>query len=64
MAGVLKTTPSEPGDNVVTNIDTNLQQVADSALATQVQALRNTYDPACNNKAGCYPAATGGAVVV
>ena len=64
VAGVLKTTPSEPGDNVVTNIDTNLQQVADSALATQVQALRKTYDPACNNKAGCYPAATGGAVVV
>ena len=61
---MLKTTPSEPGDNIVTNIDTNLQQVADSALATQVQALRNTYDPACNNKAGCYPAATGGAVVV
>ena len=64
VVGVLKATSPVPGDDVVTNIDTNLQQVADSALATQVQALRQTYDPACNNKAGCYPAATGGAVVV
>ena len=64
VAGVLKTTPSAPGDNIVTNIDTNLQQVADNALATQVQALRKTYDPACNSNAGCYPAATGGAVIV
>ena len=64
VAGVLKTTPSQPGDNIVTNIDTNLQQVADSALATQVQSLRNSYDPQCNNNAGCRPAATGGAVIV
>jgi penicillin-binding protein 2 len=64
VAGVLKTTPSSPGDNIVTNIDTNLQQVADNALATQIQFLRNTYDPQCNNNAGCRPAATGGAVVV
>jgi len=64
VAGVLKTTPSSPGDNIVTNIDTNLQQVADNALATQIQSLRNTYDPQCNNNAGCRPAATGGAVVV
>jgi penicillin-binding protein 2 len=64
VAGVLKTTPSVPGDNIVTNIDTNLQQVADNALATQIGTLRRTYDPACNNGGGCYPAATGGAVVV
>ena len=30
--------PGGPGDNVVTNIDTNLQQVADNALATQILA--------------------------
>ena len=64
VAGVLKSTPPTPGDDIVTNLDTNLQQVADNALATQVQNLRKTFDPACNNKAGCYPAATGGAVVV
>ena len=64
VAGVLKSTPSQPGANIVTNIDTNLQQVTDNALAMQVQALRKTFDPACNNKAGCFPGATGGAVVV
>ena len=64
VAGVLASTPGVPGADVVTNIDTNLQQVADSALATQVESLRSTFDPKCNNKAGCYPGATGGAVVV
>jgi penicillin-binding protein 2 len=64
VAGVLKSSPPVPGDDVVTNLDTSLQEVADNALATQVESLRRTYDPACNNKAGCYPAATGGAVVV
>ena len=64
VAGVLKSTPTTPGDNVVTNIDTNLQQVADNALATQVVNLRNTFDPKCNNRSGCYPGTTGGAVVV
>jgi len=64
VAGILKSTPPSPGDDIVTNIDTNLQQVADNALAAQVQNLRKTFDPACNNKAGCYPGATGGAVVV
>ena len=53
-----------PGDNLVTNIDTGLQQVADNALATQILALRKTIDPQCNNNTGCYPAATGGAVIV
>jgi penicillin-binding protein 2 len=67
VAGTLKTTPSVPGDNVVTNIDTNLQQVADNALAAQIHNLRDnpaSYDRKCNNNAGCQPAATGGAVVV
>ncbi len=64
VAGVLKSTPPTPGDDIVTNIDTNLQQVADNALASQILNLRRTYDPACNSNSGCYPAATGGAVVV
>ena len=44
-----------PGDNVVTNIDTNLQQVADNALATQILALRQSFDPQCNNNIGLLP---------
>jgi penicillin-binding protein 2 len=64
VVGTLKTTPSTPGDNLVTNIDTGLQQVADNALATQILSLRKTIDPQCNNNSGCYPAATGGAVIV
>ncbi len=64
VVGSLKTTPAVPGDNLVTNLDTNLQQVADNALASQILALRRTYDHQCNNNSGCYPAATGGAVVV
>jgi penicillin-binding protein 2 len=53
-----------PGDDLVTNLDLPLQQVADAALVDQIQSLRKTPDPTCNNKAGCYPAATSGAVVV
>jgi len=64
VAGTVKTTAATPGDNLVTNIDTNLQQVADNALATQIVNLRKTYDKQCNNNTGCYPAATGGAVIV
>ncbi len=64
VAGTLKSTPATPGDNVVTNIDTNLQQVADNALATQIKALHRTYDDQCNNGGGCYPNPTGGAVIV
>ncbi len=64
VAGVLKSTPPTPGDDIVTNLDTNLQQVADNALASQIASLRKTYDPQCDNQSGCYPAATGGAVVV
>jgi penicillin-binding protein 2 len=64
VVGTLKTTPAKAGDNLVTNIDTGLQQVADNALASQILSLRRTFDPMCNNKAGCYPAAINGAVVV
>jgi penicillin-binding protein 2 len=64
VAGTVKTTPAVAGDNLVTNLDTNLQQVADNALATQILSLRKTYDKQCNNNTGCYPAATGGAVIV
>ena len=64
VVGTLKSVPAVPGDNLVTNIDTGLQQVADNALATQIGTLRNTLDPACNNNTGCRPAATGGAVLV
>jgi penicillin-binding protein 2 len=64
VVGTLKTTPATPGDNLVTNIDTNLQQVADNALASQILALRRTDDKTCNNGAGCNPPATSGAVVV
>jgi len=64
VAGTVRTTPAVAGDNLVTNLDTNLQQVADNALAAQILALRKTYDKQCNNNTGCYPAATGGAVIV
>jgi len=68
VAGVLKSVPPQPGANLVTNIDTNLQQVADNALATQIQSLKSTYDPSCldahGTKVGCYPQPTGGAVIV
>ena len=64
VAGTVKTTPATAGDNVVTNLDTNLQQVADNALAAQILNLRKTYDKQCNSNTGCYPAATGGAVIV
>lgn len=64
VVGTLVSKAAVPGDNVVTNLDLPLQQVADNALATQILALRRTPDPACNNGHGCLPAATSGAVVV
>ncbi len=64
VAGTVKTTPAGAGDNLVTNLDTNLQQVADNALSTQILQLRKTFDKQCNSGGGCYPAATGGAVIV
>ena len=60
VVGTLKTSPAVAGDDLVTNIDTNLQQVADNALVTQIMALRKTPDKTCN----CYPSADNGAVVV
>ena len=62
VVGTLKTTPAKSGDNLVTNIDTGLQQVADNALATQIATVRQTLEPQCNNNA--LPPATNGAVVV
>ncbi|MGP8008231.1 MAG: penicillin-binding protein 2 [Acidimicrobiales bacterium] len=64
VVGSSVTKAATPGDNIVTNLDTPLQQEADNALASQILSLRKTYDDQCNNNAGCYPAATGGAVVV
>ena len=60
VVGTLKTTPATPGDNLVTNIDTNLQQVVDNALATQVLYVRRTPDPV----GGKARPAPDGAVVV
>jgi penicillin-binding protein 2 len=48
------------GDNIVTNISTPLQQVADSSLINQIQTLRHSTDPTCK----CTPPAISGAVVV
>lgn len=62
VVGTLKTKPAVPGDNVVTNIDLGLEQVADAALANQIMALRQTVDTSA--KPPQRPAATGGAVVV
>jgi penicillin-binding protein 2 len=64
VVGTVKTTPAVAGDNLVTNIDTNLQQVADNALASQIMTLRASTDKTCNNNAGCHPPAVDGAVVV
>ena len=36
----MKTTPAVAGDNLVTNIDTGLQQVVDNALASQIMYVR------------------------
>jgi penicillin-binding protein 2 len=60
VVGTLKTTPAVPGDNLVTNIDVGLQQVADNALASQIQHVRRTPDPV----GGRGRPAPNGAVVV
>jgi penicillin-binding protein 2 len=60
-------TAAVPGDDLVTNLDLPLQQVADSALVDQINFLRSNpsaYDKQCNNNAGCQPKPTGGAVLV
>ena len=60
VVGTIKTTPAVAGDNLVTNIDTNLQQVADNALASQILYVRRTPDPV----GGKPRPAPNGAVVV
>ncbi len=60
VVGAEKTIPSTSGDNLVTNIDLGLQQVADSALADQIKTDRSTFDATDNQ----YPPAISGAVVV
>ena len=61
VVGTLKTTPATSGNDLVTNIDLGLQQVADDALASQIAQVRQTPDPADNN---ALPPAINGAVVV
>jgi len=48
------------GDTVVTNIDLNLQNAVQNALAADIQVDRNTQDKTTN----LYPAATDGAAIV
>jgi penicillin-binding protein 2 len=60
VVGSSVTKPAAAGDNIVTNISTPLQQVADSALINQIQTLRGSTDPTCK----CTPPAISGAVVV
>ncbi len=60
VVGTVKTTPAVPGDNLVTNIDIGLQQVADNALASQILYVRDTPDPV----GGRARPAPNGAVVV
>ena len=55
VAGTVKTTPATPGDNLVTNIDTNLQQVADNALAAQILSLRQDLRQAVQQQLGVLP---------
>ena len=45
VVGTVKTTPAVAGDNLVTNIDTGLQQVVDNTLASQIMYVRRTPDP-------------------
>jgi penicillin-binding protein 2 len=61
VVGTLKTMPAKSGDDLVTNIDLGLQQVADDALATQIIAVRQIPDAADNN---ALPPAINGSVVV
>ena len=60
---MLKTTPSHPA-TTSSPTSTPTSSRWPTARWRPRSGLRKTYDPACNNKAGCYPAATGGAVVV
>jgi penicillin-binding protein 2 len=60
VVGTLKTTPAQSGNNLVTNINLGLQQVADDALATQIATVRQTPD----STNGVLPPAINGSVVV
>jgi len=60
VVGTLKTDPAVSGDNIVTNIDTNLQQVADNALASQIAYVRKVPDSVSH----MHRPAPNGAVVV
>ncbi|HXA33087.1 MAG TPA: penicillin-binding transpeptidase domain-containing protein, partial [Acidimicrobiales bacterium] len=61
VVGTLKTVPATSGNDLVTNIDLGLQQVADDALASQIATVRQTPDIADNN---VLPPAINGSVVV
>ncbi|MDA8397416.1 MAG: penicillin-binding protein 2 [Actinomycetota bacterium] len=45
VVGTLANKPAKPGNNVVLSIDLNLQKAVQNALANQIHALTNTYDP-------------------
>ncbi len=60
VVGTLHKTTPKPGDILVTNIDTGLQQVAQQALQQDTVIDQHTVDP----RTGNYPAANSGAVVV
>jgi hypothetical protein len=63
VVGIAQDHAGHAGDNLVTNIDTNLQQVADNALATQIlTSARPSTPSATTTRAARH--ATGGAVVV
>ncbi len=62
VVGTIKTTPAVAGDNLVTNLDTGLQQVVDNALSTQILSIRGTPDP--DNGNAIRKAPNGAAVVL
>ena len=62
VVGTVKTTPAVAGDNLVTNLDTGLQQVVDNALSSQILSIRGTPDP--DNGNAIRKAPNGAAVVL
>ncbi|MGH9046403.1 MAG: penicillin-binding protein 2 [Acidimicrobiales bacterium] len=60
VVGMLHKTDPQEGDTLVTNLDTNLQQVVQNALQQDITNDRNTRDAST----GLYPAATDGAAIV
>jgi penicillin-binding protein 2 len=61
VVGTVKTTPAVAGDDLVTNLDTGLQQVVDNALSSQILSIRGTPDP---DNGGAIRKAPNGAAVV